>query len=281
MSGYAAVILAGGAARRLGGVSKPMLPVGGRSMLARVLAAVPDARPRVVVGPPELALPPGVLRAQEQPPGGGPVAATAAGLARLDDTPLGPDHRAGPDHRGGFDDRAGSDYRGGPDHRAGFDDRAGSDHRAGSESRADADADAGAPADTSTLNGPGRGCHEPPPPADEGSDSGPVVALLAADLPFLTREAVDMLCRRLDAAGSIVDGVVFVDRDGRRQTLCGVWRLAALRARIDALDPLPGRSLRDLLAGLRIGEVSMVVDGPPPWYDCDQPEDLHRAEGWA
>lgn len=79
--GYAAVVLAGGAGRRLGGVSKPALDVAGRPMLHRVLDAVADAAPRIVVGPPELPLPAGMARTQEEPPGGGPVAATAAGLA--------------------------------------------------------------------------------------------------------------------------------------------------------------------------------------------------------
>ena len=62
MDGYAAVVLAGGAGRRLGGPTKPRLDVGGASMLARVLAAVSDAAPRVVVGPESLAtvLPAGV-----------------------------------------------------------------------------------------------------------------------------------------------------------------------------------------------------------------------------
>ncbi|OMQ15636.1 molybdopterin-guanine dinucleotide synthase, partial [Modestobacter sp. VKM Ac-2676] len=44
---FAAVVLAGGRAARLGGQAKPQLDVGGRTMLAAVLAAVPDARPRV------------------------------------------------------------------------------------------------------------------------------------------------------------------------------------------------------------------------------------------
>jgi molybdopterin-guanine dinucleotide biosynthesis protein A len=79
----AAVVLAGGAGRRLGGVSKPTLTVAGRPMLHRVLAAVEDASPRVVVGPPELPLPPGVLLTREEPAGAGPVAAAAAGLARV------------------------------------------------------------------------------------------------------------------------------------------------------------------------------------------------------
>src|SRR3954447_6483133 len=79
---YAAVVLAGGRAARLGGQAKPQLDVGGRPMLATVLAAVADARPRVVVGPPQ-GVPSGVLVVREEPPRGGPVAALKAGLAEV------------------------------------------------------------------------------------------------------------------------------------------------------------------------------------------------------
>lgn len=48
-------------------------------MRDRVLAAVPDASPRVLVGP-VADPPPGVLTIREEPPGAGPVAALAAGL---------------------------------------------------------------------------------------------------------------------------------------------------------------------------------------------------------
>ncbi|MGW5673394.1 NTP transferase domain-containing protein, partial [Micromonospora sp. NPDC003776] len=50
VTAYAAVVLSGGAARRMGGVDKPARPVGGRPMLHRVLAAVADADQRLVVG---------------------------------------------------------------------------------------------------------------------------------------------------------------------------------------------------------------------------------------
>ncbi|MFF0656791.1 molybdenum cofactor guanylyltransferase [Micromonospora tulbaghiae] len=83
MTGYAAIVLAGGAARRMGGVDKPARAVGGRPMLHRVLAAVADADQRIVVGS-SGPLPRGVRTTREEPPGGGPVAATAAGLALLD-----------------------------------------------------------------------------------------------------------------------------------------------------------------------------------------------------
>ncbi|RBY76353.1 molybdenum cofactor guanylyltransferase [Geodermatophilus sp. TF02-6] len=79
---YAAVVLAGGRAARMGGQAKPQLDVGGRTILAAVLAAVPDAAPRIVVGPPQ-PVPPDVVVVREDPPRGGPVAAMRAGLAQV------------------------------------------------------------------------------------------------------------------------------------------------------------------------------------------------------
>jgi molybdopterin-guanine dinucleotide biosynthesis protein A len=79
---YDAVVLAGGSARRLGGVDKAGLVVDGRSLLDRVLAAVADARRVVVVGPERTTELP-VVWCREDPPGGGPVAALAAGLAHV------------------------------------------------------------------------------------------------------------------------------------------------------------------------------------------------------
>ncbi|MEU8850056.1 NTP transferase domain-containing protein [Streptomyces sp. NPDC048564] len=76
---YDAVVLAGGAARRLGGVDKPGVRVGGRPLLDRVLAACADARTTVVVADPRPTARP-VTWAREDPPGGGPVAALDAGL---------------------------------------------------------------------------------------------------------------------------------------------------------------------------------------------------------
>jgi len=83
-TGFDAVVLAGGAARRLGGADKPALPVGGRTLLDRVLAACADAVDTVVVGPRRPTARP-VCWAREDPPGGGPLPALAAGLAALDD----------------------------------------------------------------------------------------------------------------------------------------------------------------------------------------------------
>lgn len=77
---FDAVVLAGGLARRLDGVDKPALEIGGVTLLDRVLEACVEARTVVCVGPPR-----GTRRAvrwtREDPPGSGPVAALAAGLA--------------------------------------------------------------------------------------------------------------------------------------------------------------------------------------------------------
>lgn len=182
---FAAVVLAGGRAARLGGQPKPQLDVGGRSMLATVVDAARDADPVVVVGPPQ-PVPEGVVLVREVPAGGGPVPALAAGLAAIGDAE--------------------------------------------------------------------------------------VVAVLAADLPFLTRDLVTALRERL-----VDDGVLVVDDTGRDQLLLGVWRTAALR---DAVrDPRRHTPLRAVLSGLTVARHRPVAlpGRPAPWTDCDTPADLARA----
>jgi molybdopterin-guanine dinucleotide biosynthesis protein A len=235
VTGYAAVVLAGGEGRRLGGSEKPTVRVGGRSMLGTVLAAVADAVPRVVVGPPALAtgLASGIVLVREEPPGGGPVAAAAAGL--------------------------------------------------------------------DAVLAPGRPGAAPAPAVPQGAAGPPLVALLAADLPFLTAAAIGVL--RTAAMGSTVDLAMFVDDAGRRQLLCAVWRTGALRDRLAALGgspmtrhpsggarpdatavPVPrlaGLSVRRMVEGLAVAEIGWGDPGPPPWYDCDTEADLSRAREWT
>jgi molybdopterin-guanine dinucleotide biosynthesis protein A len=199
---FGAVVLGGGAARRMGGVDKPGVAVGGLPMRDRVLAAASAAEPVVLVGPP-VDVPPGVLVTREEPPGGGPVAATAAGLAALGGAGAEPDF----------------------------------------------------------------------------------VALLAADLPFLTAGAVRLLATALNRSGS-ADGVVYLDGSGRRQPLCGVWRTAALRAALDRLarrgdGTLTGVAMSAMLDELRVEELRWTRPGPPPWFDCDTGDDVRRAEEWT
>ncbi|MTD56793.1 molybdenum cofactor guanylyltransferase [Amycolatopsis pithecellobii] len=81
---FAGIVLAGGAARRLSGVDKPMLEFGGKPLLRHAIDALAGADPIVVAGPRRPGVD-GVRWVREDPPGSGPVAALAAGLAVVPD----------------------------------------------------------------------------------------------------------------------------------------------------------------------------------------------------
>jgi molybdopterin-guanine dinucleotide biosynthesis protein A len=76
---YDAIVPAGGAAVRLGGIDKAMVPVAGRTLIERAIDAVAGAGRVVVVGPPR-DIDREIVWTREEPPGGGPVAAVGAGL---------------------------------------------------------------------------------------------------------------------------------------------------------------------------------------------------------
>jgi molybdopterin-guanine dinucleotide biosynthesis protein A len=91
---FGMIVLAGGRAARLGGADKPGLVVGGRTLLAAVLAAGAGAgaRPVIVVGPqggPGSGEPSDPRVVREEPPGAGPVPALRRGLAELAALPRG------------------------------------------------------------------------------------------------------------------------------------------------------------------------------------------------
>lgn len=79
---YDGLVLAGGRARRMSGVDKPSLVLDGRRLLDVALDALAGAQHRVVVAA-AADLPAGVELVSEDPAGGGPVAAIAAGLGRV------------------------------------------------------------------------------------------------------------------------------------------------------------------------------------------------------
>jgi molybdopterin-guanine dinucleotide biosynthesis protein A len=96
MSGLAAVVVAGGGARRLGGASKPDLIIGDETLLDPTLGACATAQaaPVVVVGPDALARD-GIHITQESPAGSGPAAGLIAGLEAAEDLVSRGDHRGG------------------------------------------------------------------------------------------------------------------------------------------------------------------------------------------
>lgn len=170
----------------MGGTLKPLLPVKGEPILARVLRAIGDADRIVVVGPGELraAMPPQAHLTREDPPGGGPVRGLAAGFALCD-----------------------------------------------------------------------------------GADE---IAVVAADLPFLTNQALAAL--RQQSSGT----ALYVDDEGRWQSMVSLWRAPVLAR---ALLPVPPRSMKDLFRGTGdVTEIRWTGTGPPPWFDCDTREDLELAE---
>lgn len=83
MTSFDAVILAGGSGERLGGIDKASIKVGDTTLLDRVVAATSDANRVVCVGPERATVHP-VLWTREEPLGGGPAAALAAGLALVE-----------------------------------------------------------------------------------------------------------------------------------------------------------------------------------------------------
>lgn len=80
-----AILLVGGRATRLGGGIKPLLEVGGETLLSRAVRAVTDAgcAPIIAVGP-ELDHDVHVRWVREDPPFSGPAAGIAAGVSALD-----------------------------------------------------------------------------------------------------------------------------------------------------------------------------------------------------
>ncbi len=207
-------------------------------MLHRVLDAVADADQRIVVGS-SGPLPRGVRTAREDPPGGGPVAATAAGLALLDP---------------------------------------------GTTTVAVLAADLPllTTAAVAELRRALAACHsrDDPPPALDAAAAGPEDAPATArseDAPAAWRETLD---------GRSAALACYVDGNGRRQHLCALWQVPALRSALDRLATTRGGSLdgapvRGLLADVAVREVSWSGSGPPPWFDCDTDEDVRRAEEWT
>jgi molybdopterin-guanine dinucleotide biosynthesis protein A len=80
---WAAVVLTGGTAARLGGTDKAALEMAGQTLLERALEAVAGAAETVVAGPPTTTARPARF-VREQPPGGGPLAGVAAAVAALE-----------------------------------------------------------------------------------------------------------------------------------------------------------------------------------------------------
>lgn len=104
------------------------------------------------------------------------------------------------------------------------------------------------------------------------------VAILGGDLPFLTAEALSLLLQHASEAGP-ERGAVYCDNAGRRQWLCGLWPTDLVRANAAKVEP--GSPARLLFPDIEVETVTWDDASPPPWFDCDTPEDLEQARTWA
>lgn len=126
--------------------------------------------------------------------------------------------------------------------------------------------------------GPGGDLCEDPPfsgpvaalAAGLGRVTAPVVVVLAADLPFVTRSSVDALVGKASA--------VALDDAGRPQYLLAAYRTRDLAAALPAQPA--GAALRSVVAAIAPHPVRLE-GSPPPWWDCDTPGDLARARSWT
>lgn len=83
---FDAIVLVGGAGSRLGGTDKAAVELGGRCLVSWSFEAVRGARTLVVVGKTAAPVPERAVCVVEDPPGGGPAAATIAGLRAVEES---------------------------------------------------------------------------------------------------------------------------------------------------------------------------------------------------
>ncbi|MEU9136347.1 NTP transferase domain-containing protein [Streptomyces sp. NPDC048404] len=253
-AGYDAVVLAGGAARRLGGEDKPGVRVGGRTLLDRVLAACADAtRTVVVAGPRPTARP--VEWAREDPPGGGPLAALDAGLR----------HTAAPYVLVLSADLPFLEEK--------------TVRRLLDTLRADT------VPEIPEASRPARDRHAT---RTDGPDAGHVGHDIRTDGSGVRPDGSGIRVEgagarhddpgiRADGSGTGSDGVLLTDSDGRDQPLVAVYRAEALRRELGVLaathGSLSGLPLRRLVAALGLTRIT----DPVASFDCDTWGDIAAA----
>ncbi len=240
METFDALMLSGGQGRRLGGVDKASLAMEGVTLLGRAVAAVARAERIVVVGRSSGSLPERVRVACEHPPGGGPVAAIAAGLSYVEshvvvilacDMPL---------MNSSVVERLATRLE---SSAAGLDESEQPTRTAG-------------PNKSARLRESALGCESSRQSASVRFDEaapGNVQAGLLESTP--------------------VDGVNLVDPSGRRQTLAAAYRTGALRVALTKLHSPANASMRQLVRHLSIAD--LPVDARTT-LDCDTWSDVRR-----
>ncbi|MEV6770368.1 NTP transferase domain-containing protein [Nocardia sp. NPDC051030] len=100
-----------------------------------------------------------------------------------------------------------------------------------------------------------------------------LIVVLAADMPFLSAQAIDELITHTKESGS--DAVFAADASGRPQYLVGVWRRSALSESLNRLDSLVNRPMKAIVP---IDTAMVPLAGVD---DCDTPEQVSDARAIA
>jgi molybdopterin-guanine dinucleotide biosynthesis protein A len=95
--------------------------------------------------------------------------------------------------------------------------------------------------------------------------------VLSGDLPFVRRSHVTALVAALGRA----DAVLAVDSGGRVQPLLAAYRVSSLSRALPAAPQ--GTPMRAVLRALPVMRELVLPGEPPPWFDCDTPEQLATA----
>jgi molybdopterin-guanine dinucleotide biosynthesis protein A len=105
----------------------------------------------------------------------------------------------------------------------------------------------------------------------------PLVAVLAADLPFIGRGLNELRSAMMNEGN---DAAVFVDTTGRVNYLASVWRAPALRAALARIGEPAGVPVRALYEAVTTAH---IPDFDAVGADVDTPDDLAAAEQrlWA
>ena len=103
--------------------------------------------------------------------------------------------------------------------------------------------------------------------------SSEVIALTATDMPFATGHIINLL----NFMTSHDDAVMYVDSAGFKQPLAAVYRVGAVKKALDEIGDVHGQSMRNLVAQLRVREISMSSEIAQALIDIDTQADLERA----
>ena len=98
-----------------------------------------------------------------------------------------------------------------------------------------------------------------------------VIAVLAVDMPFGV-EIITWLAREVGGEGAIIP----TDFEGYPQPLCALYQVAPLKRRLVEMAPVEGKSMRELMNGLKVRLIRLGEELQYKLVDIDTPIDLEK-----